>query len=68
MSRPAEDRQLTDLYLARLAEQEHFIQGDEAAALGAIFAGCNFFGGYPITPASEIAEVMARELPNVGGY
>ena len=68
MSRPAEDRQFTDLYLARLAGQEHFIQGDEAAALGAIFAGCNFFGGYPITPASEIAEVMARELPNVGGY
>ncbi len=68
MNRPAEDRQFTDLYLARLAGQEHFIQGDEAAALGAIFAGCNFFGGYPITPASEIAEVMARELPTVGGY
>jgi len=68
MSRPAENRQFTDLYLARLAGQEHFIQGDEAAALGAIFAGCNFFGGYPITPASEVAEVMARELPSVGGY
>ena len=60
--------ELTDLYLARLAEKEHFIQGDEAAALGAIYAGCSFFGGYPITPASEIAEVMARELPNIGGY
>jgi 2-oxoglutarate ferredoxin oxidoreductase subunit alpha len=57
-----------DLYLATLADQEHFIQGDEAAALGAILAGCDFFGGYPITPASEVAEVMARELPNVGGY
>jgi 2-oxoglutarate/2-oxoacid ferredoxin oxidoreductase subunit alpha len=68
MSRPAENRQFTDLYLARLSGQEHFIQGDEAAALGAIYAGCNFFGGYPITPASEIAEVMARELPSVGGY
>ena len=68
MNRPAENIELTDLYLAGLAEQEHFIQGDEAAALGAIFAGCTFFGGYPITPASEIAEVMARELPNVGGY
>ena len=68
MSRPAENRQFTDLYLARLAGQEHFIQGDEAAALGAVFAGCNFFGGYPITPASEVAEVMARELPSVGGY
>jgi 2-oxoglutarate ferredoxin oxidoreductase subunit alpha len=68
MSRPLNDEQLTDLYLARLAEREHFIQGDEAAALGAIYAGCNFFGGYPITPASEVAEVMARELPSVGGY
>jgi 2-oxoglutarate ferredoxin oxidoreductase subunit alpha len=68
MSRPLNDEQLTDSYLARLAEREHFIQGDEAAALGAIFAGCNFFGGYPITPASEVAEVMARELPSVGGY
>ena len=68
MNKPAENIELTDLYLARLAEQEHFIQGDEAAAFGAIFAGCNFFGGYPITPASEIAEVMARELPNIGGY
>jgi 2-oxoglutarate ferredoxin oxidoreductase subunit alpha len=68
MNKPAENIELTDLYLARLAEKEHFIQGDEAAAFGAIFAGCNFFGGYPITPASEIAEVMARELPNIGGY
>jgi 2-oxoglutarate ferredoxin oxidoreductase subunit alpha len=68
MNRPPESNELTDLYLASLAEQEHFIQGDEAAALGAIFAGCSFFGGYPITPASEIAEVMARELPNIGGF
>jgi len=45
-----------------------FIQGDEAAAYGAVYAGCNFFAGYPITPASEIAELMARELPKVDGY
>jgi len=68
MSKSPESVELTDLYLARLAEQEHFIQGDEAAAFGAIFAGCTFFGGYPITPASEVAEVVARELPNIGGY
>lgn len=43
------------------------MQGDEAVALGAIRAGCRFYAGYPITPASEIAEVMARELPKVGG-
>ena len=42
--------------------------GDEAAAHGAIWAGCNFFGGYPITPASEIAEELSRMLPLVGGF
>ena len=56
------------LQAAKQAEREHYIQGDEASAMGAIFAGCSFFGGYPITPASEVAEVCARELPNVGGY
>ncbi len=59
---------LPERYLSSLAENDHFIQGDEAAALGALFAGCTFFGGYPITPASEIAEVMARELPNIDGF
>lgn len=41
--------------------------GDEACALGAIKAGCRFFAGYPITPATEIAETCAEELPKVGG-
>lgn len=45
----------------------HLIQGNEACALGAIEAGCNFFAGYPITPASEIMETMARELPKKNG-
>jgi 2-oxoglutarate ferredoxin oxidoreductase subunit alpha len=43
------------------------IQGNRASALGALAAGCRFFGGYPITPSSEIAEIMARELPKLGG-
>uniref|UniRef100_A0A7V3ZZ82 2-oxoacid:acceptor oxidoreductase subunit alpha n=1 Tax=candidate division WOR-3 bacterium TaxID=2052148 RepID=A0A7V3ZZ82_UNCW3 len=43
------------------------LQGNEAAAIGAIKAGVRFYGGYPITPSSEIAEVMAKELPKVGG-
>ncbi len=47
-------------YLRRFAGRTEFVMGDEAAALGAVFSGCSFFGGYPITPASEIAEVMAR--------
>ncbi|TAL68136.1 MAG: 2-oxoacid:acceptor oxidoreductase subunit alpha [Bacteroidetes bacterium] len=55
-------------YLNKLKNQTRFIQGDEAAAYGALYAGCNFFAGYPITPASEVAELMARELPKSGGY
>jgi len=43
------------------------MQGNEACARGALAAGCRFFGGYPITPSTEIAEVLARELPKVGG-
>jgi len=44
-----------------------FLTGDEAIAYGAIYAGCRFFAGYPITPASEVAETMAEALPAVGG-
>jgi len=43
------------------------IHGNEACVEGAILAGCKFFAGYPITPASEVAEVMAAKLPAVGG-
>ena len=46
---------------------EHFIHGDAACAEGGIAAGCRFFAGYPITPATEVAERMARRLPEVGG-
>jgi len=46
---------------------EYFTQGDIACAEGAIAAGCRFFAGYPITPATEVAEHMARRLPEVGG-
>jgi 2-oxoglutarate ferredoxin oxidoreductase subunit alpha len=55
-------------YLKKFEKRTLFMLGDEACSYGALFAGCNFFGGYPITPASEVAEVMARELPNVNGY
>jgi 2-oxoglutarate ferredoxin oxidoreductase subunit alpha len=46
---------------------EHFMTGDVACAEGAMAAGCLFFGGYPITPATEIAEHMSARLPEVGG-
>jgi len=43
------------------------MQGNEACAEGAIVAGCRFFAGYPITPASEIAEGLSVRLPQVDG-
>ncbi|VAW08687.1 2-oxoglutarate/2-oxoacid ferredoxin oxidoreductase, alpha subunit, partial [hydrothermal vent metagenome] len=43
------------------------IQGNEACVKGALAAGCSFYGGYPITPSSEIAEQMVRLLPKRGG-
>jgi 2-oxoglutarate ferredoxin oxidoreductase subunit alpha len=46
---------------------EHFMTGDVACAEGALAAGCRFFGGYPITPATEIAEQISERLPEVGG-
>lgn len=46
---------------------EHFLLGDHACAEGAILAGCRFFAGYPITPATEIAERMSTRLPQVDG-
>jgi 2-oxoglutarate ferredoxin oxidoreductase subunit alpha len=46
---------------------EFFMNGDSACAEGAISAGCRFFAGYPITPATEVAERMAERLPEVDG-
>jgi 2-oxoglutarate/2-oxoacid ferredoxin oxidoreductase subunit alpha len=50
-----------------IGERVQFIQGDMAIVYGGLLAGCSFFGGYPITPATEITEGMARLLPKVGG-
>ncbi|MBJ6752099.1 2-oxoacid:acceptor oxidoreductase subunit alpha [Geomonas anaerohicana] len=50
-----------------MAKKVAFLQGNEAAAQGALYAGCTFFGGYPITPSTEVAEVMSVELPKIGG-
>ena len=43
------------------------LHGNQACALGAVAAGCRFFAGYPITPSSEVAEHLSRELPRLGG-
>jgi 2-oxoglutarate ferredoxin oxidoreductase subunit alpha len=50
-----------------LGSDAQFILGDTAVTYGALLAGCRFFAGYPITPATEIAEGMARLMPKVGG-
>jgi 2-oxoglutarate/2-oxoacid ferredoxin oxidoreductase subunit alpha len=43
------------------------VSGNQAVSLGALVAGCRFFAGYPITPASDIMEFLVAELPKVGG-
>jgi 2-oxoglutarate ferredoxin oxidoreductase subunit alpha len=50
-----------------LGKKVQFILGDIACVYGGLLAGCSFFGGYPITPASEVTEGMARRLPRVNG-
>jgi len=45
----------------------YYLQGAQACVEGAIAAGCRVYGGYPITPASEVMEHAARRLPQVGG-
>jgi 2-oxoglutarate ferredoxin oxidoreductase subunit alpha len=46
----------------------YFVDGGIACAEGAIYAGCRFFAGYPITPATSIVERMALRLPQIKGY
>jgi len=48
-------------------EKIKFIQGNEACVEGALYAGLDFFAGYPITPSTEIAELLAKLLPQQGG-
>ncbi len=51
-----------------MAEKKRkLMQGNEACAEGALYAGCRFFAGYPITPSTEVAEVMSIRLPKIGG-
>jgi 2-oxoglutarate/2-oxoacid ferredoxin oxidoreductase subunit alpha len=53
--------------LSKKEANTYFWQGNEACAEAAITAGCRFFAGYPITPASEIAELLSEKLPKIGG-
>jgi 2-oxoglutarate ferredoxin oxidoreductase subunit alpha len=54
--------------LAREAgEPRLLLSGNEAAAIGALHAGCRFFAGYPITPSSEILHFLSEWMPRFGG-
>ena len=50
-----------------IAPGEYFVQGNEACTEASLAAGLKFFAGYPITPSTEIAEGLAKRLPDVGG-
>ncbi|MBN1760104.1 MAG: 2-oxoacid:acceptor oxidoreductase subunit alpha [Chitinispirillaceae bacterium] len=49
-------------------DQYLIIDGNQAVALGALYAGCTFYASYPITPATAIGEMLARELPGRNGF
>jgi len=51
----------------RVLTGTHFMLGNYAFVEGALAAGCDFFAGYPITPANEVSERMSRRMPEVGG-
>ena len=52
---------------AKQKQDIRFVQGNEACVLGALYAGVDFFAGYPITPSTEVAEHLAEALPRKGG-
>src|SRR5208283_2417051 len=50
-----------------MSEKIKFVQGNEACVEGALYAGLDFFAGYPITPSTEIAELLSKRLPQKAG-
>ena len=50
-----------------MSENKKFVQGNEACVEGALYAGLDFYAGYPITPSTEIAELLSYRLPQYGG-
>lgn len=51
-----------------MSGEECFVQGNEACVRGALYAGLKFFAGYPITPSTEMAELLSELLPRHGGH
>ena len=50
-----------------MSQNLKFVQGNEACVEGALYAGLDFFAGYPITPSTEISEHLAASLPKING-
>ncbi|MBW2011690.1 MAG: 2-oxoacid:acceptor oxidoreductase subunit alpha [Deltaproteobacteria bacterium] len=53
--------------ISKVSKKRLLLQGNEAIVEGALAAGCRFFAGYPITPASEISEILSVRLPQIDG-
>src|SRR4030067_203000 len=51
----------------RVGVGERVLQGNEAGTEGALYAGCRFYAGYPITPSTEVMEICGSRLPKIGG-
>lgn len=64
---PSPALEIPDEYRPLPGRQPLAVKGNHAAAIGALIAGCRQFYGYPITPSTEGAELMARLLPELGG-
>jgi pyruvate/2-oxoacid:ferredoxin oxidoreductase alpha subunit/NAD-dependent dihydropyrimidine dehydrogenase PreA subunit len=64
---PATARAIPDARLALTGSEPLVIKGTYASAIGALLAGCRHFFGYPITPSTEGAELMAKLLPKLDG-
>lgn len=64
---PSPALEVPDEYRPLPGRQPLAVKGNHAAAIGALIAGCRQFYGYPITPSTEGAELMARLLPELGG-
>ncbi|HLI27283.1 MAG TPA: 2-oxoacid:acceptor oxidoreductase subunit alpha [Chloroflexota bacterium] len=67
INQPGFRRELFEVERSPADGRRIVVSGNQAASLGALTAGVQFFAGYPITPASDIMEFLAAELPKVGG-
>jgi 2-oxoglutarate ferredoxin oxidoreductase subunit alpha len=67
IERTIPDRESLYIAVGKRDEQVIVTSGNQAIALGALVAGCRLYAGYPITPATDIMEFLAAELPKVGG-